>query len=321
MIKILILEGGQILLKGHIAEFGLILIAMIWGSGFVGTQLALDGGLTPLQLLTIRFFIGAVLINLIFFKQIKENINKEILKSGVILGFFLFIAFAVQTIGILYTTPTKNAFITAANVVIVPFIGFFVYKRKLDKIGIISSIMTLIGIGILSLEVDLSINIGDFLTLICAFGFAFHIFFTSEFASKYNPIILTGIQFTVAFILSLVCQIFMGEMKIEAQVNGYLGALYLGIFSTTIAFLLQTICQKMVDGTKTAIILSTEAVFGTIFSVLILKEIVTIKMLIGIAIIFTSIIMAETKLSFIKKKDVYVEDMCSAIVKESENEL
>lgn len=309
------------MLKGHIAEFGLILIAMIWGSGFVGTQLALDGGLTPLQLLTIRFFIGAVLINLIFFKQIKENINKEILKSGVILGFFLFIAFAVQTIGILYTTPTKNAFITAANVVIVPFIGFFVYKRKLDKIGIISSIMTLIGIGILSLEVDLSINIGDFLTLICAFGFAFHIFFTSEFASKYNPIILTGIQFTVAFILSLVCQIFMGEMKIEAQVNGYLGALYLGIFSTTIAFLLQTICQKMVDGTKTAIILSTEAVFGTIFSVLILKEIVTIKMLIGIAIIFTSIIMAETKLSFIKKKDVYVEDMCSAVVKESENEL
>lgn len=307
--------------KGHIAEFGLILIAMIWGSGFVGTQLALDGGLTPLQLLTIRFFIGAVLINLIFFKQIKENINKEILKSGVILGFFLFIAFAVQTIGILYTTPTKNAFITAANVVIVPFIGFFVYKRKLDKIGIISSIMTLIGIGILSLEVDLSINIGDFLTLICAFGFAFHIFFTSEFASKYNPIVLTGIQFTVAFILSLVCQIFMGEMKIEAQVNGYLGALYLGVFSTTIAFLLQTICQKMVDGTKTAIILSTEAVFGTIFSVLILKEIVTLKMLIGIAIIFTSIIMAETKLSFIKKKDVYVEDMCSAIVKESENEL
>lgn len=307
--------------KGHIAEFGLIIIAMIWGSGFVGTQLALDGGLTPLQLLTIRFFIGSVLINLIFFKQIKENINKEILKSGVILGFFLFIAFAVQTVGILYTTPTKNAFITAANVVIVPFIGFFVYKRKLDKIGIISSIMTLIGIGILSLEADLSINIGDFLTLICAFGFAFHIFFTSEFASKYNPIILTGIQFTVAFILSLVCQMFMGEMKIEAQVNGYLGALYLGVFSTTIAFLLQTICQKMVDGTKTAIILSTEAVFGTIFSVLILKEIVTLKMLIGIAIIFTSIIMAETKLSFIKKKDVYVEDMCSAIVKESENEL
>lgn len=307
--------------KGHIAEFGLILIAMIWGSGFVGTQLALDGGLTPLQLLTIRFFIGAVLINLIFFKQIKENINKEILKSGVILGFFLFIAFAVQTIGILYTTPTKNAFITAANVVIVPFIGFFIYKRKLDKFGIISSIMTLIGIGILSLEADFSINIGDFLTLICAFGFAFHIFFTSEFASKYNPIILTGIQFTVAFILSLVCQIFMGEMKIEAQINGYLGALYLGVFSTTIAFLLQTICQKMVDGTKTAIILSTEAVFGTIFSVLILKEIVTLKILIGIAIIFTSIIMAETKLSFIKKKDVYVEDMCSAIVKESENEL
>ena len=306
--------------KEHMAEFGLLLIAMIWGSGFVGTQLALDGGLTPLQLITLRFLIGSILINIIFFKQIKENLNKDILKKGAILGFFLFIAFTVQTIGILYTTPSKNAFITAANVVIVPFIGCLIYKRKLDKIGIISSIMTLVGIGVLSLESNFSINIGDVLTLICAFGFAFHIFFTSEFASKCNPVTLTSIQFTVAFILSLVCQIFMGEINIDAKVNGYLGALYLGIFSTTIAFLLQTICQRMVDGTKTAIILSTEAVFGTLFSVLILKEIVTAKMILGSTIIFISIIMAETKLSFLKKKDICVEEVCSGLIKDDESE-
>lgn len=306
--------------RDYIAQIGLILVAMIWGSGFVGTQLALDGGLTPLQLLTIRFLIGAILINIIFFKTIKENINKEILKKGSILGFFLFIAFTVQTIGILYTTPSKNAFITAANVVIVPFIGYLIYKRKLDKIGIISSLMTLIGIGVLSLESDFSVNIGDILTLICAFGFAFHIFFTSEFASKYNPMALTGIQFTVAFILSLVAQLFMGEMNINADINGYLGALYLGIFSTTIAFLFQTICQRMVDGTKTAIILSTEAVFGTLFSVWILNEIVTSRMILGCSIIFISIIMAETKLSFLKKKELPLTEVYSGVIKEKESE-
>ena len=294
-------------MKKYIGEIGLIFTAIVWGTGFVGTKLSLDGGLTPLQLITIRFLIAAILINVIFYKQIKANINKDAIKCGAILGLFLFIAFVVQTIGLVYTTPSKNAFLTAVNVVIVPFIGFIVYKRKLDKIGVISSLLTLVGIGVLSLEADLSINIGDFLTIICAFGYALHIFFTSEFARKHDPIVLTGIQFTVTFILSLIAQILLGEGSINATTTGFVGALYLAIFSTTLAFLVQTICQKRVDGTRTAIILSTEAVFGTLFSIILLHEVVTLRMIIGSIIIFTSIIMAETKLSFLKNKKLKLE--------------
>lgn len=296
-------------MKKYIGEIGLILIAIIWGSGLVGTKFALDGGFTPIQIITIRFFIASMLLNTIFFKRIKKNIDKDIMKKGSLLGIFLFIAFAVQTIGLLYTTPSKNAFITAANVVIVPFIGYIIYKRKLDKVGIISSIITLIGIGILSLEANFSINFGDFLTLICAFGFAGHIFFTSEFASNKDPIILTSIQFSVAFILSLIVQVFIGEIKIDAYLRGYLGVLYLAIFTTTIAFLMQAICQKKVSGTKTAIILSTEAVFGTLFSIIILKEQVTFKIIAGSLLIFASIIMAETKLSFLQKRNNYIKGL------------
>lgn len=296
-------------MKKYIGEIGLILIAIIWGSGFVGTKFALDGGFTPIQIMTLRFFISSILLNIIFFKRIKKNINKDIIKKGSLLGVFLFIAFAVQTFGLLYTTPSKNAFITAANVVIVPFIGYIIYKRKLDKIGVLSSIITLIGIGILSLESNFSVNFGDFLTLICAFGFAGHIFFTSEFAVNKDPIILTSIQFSVAFILSLVVQVFIGEVKVYSQPSGYLGVLYLALFSTTIAFLMQTICQKKVSGTKTAIILSTEAVFGTLFSIILLNEQVTLKMIVGSLLIFASIIMAETKLSFLKKEKHYIKEL------------
>ncbi len=290
-------------MKKYIGETGLFLISIIWGSGFVGTRLSLDGGLSPLQVITLRFLVASIIINVIYFKTIKLNINKESLKAGIILGIFLFIAFVVQTVGLVYTTPSKNAFLTAVNVVIVPFIGVLIYRRKLDKIGIISSIITLVGIGILSLESDFSINIGDILTLVCAVAFAFHIFFTSEFVSKHNPMVLTSIQFTITFLLSFITQFILGEGSYNANLNGYLGALYLGVFSTAIAFLLQTICQKFVDGTRTAIILSTEAVFGTLFSIIILKEIITLKMIIGSIIIFTSIIMAETKLEFLKNRN------------------
>lgn len=288
-------------------ELGLALTAFIWGSGFIGVSIALSGGLTPLQILTIRFFIGAVLIGVIFFKEIKNNITKEAIISGSIIGLFLFIAFAFQTFGMAYTTASKNAFLTAINVVIVPFIGFILYKRPLDKYGIISSIIAILGIGILSLEADFSINLGDFLTIICAFGFAFHIFFTGEFVKKYNPVVLTVVQFSVATVLSLVVQILFNEVRINAEMSSIIGVLYLGIFSTTIAFLLQTICQKDVSETKSAIILALESVFGTILSVIILHEVLTVRMVIGCLIIFSAIIISETKLSFLKRNNLKQE--------------
>lgn len=291
-------------MKKYLGEIGLFGIAIIWGSGFIGTKLALDGGLSTVQTLTLRFFIASVMLGIIFYKKIKENISKESIIAGALLGLFSFVGFTTQTLGLVYTTVSKNAFITAVNVVIVPFIGYILYKRKLDKIGVISSFMALVGIAVLSLEADLSINFGDFLTFICAIGFAFHIFFTGEFSKKYNSYVLTVTQFVVAFLLSLILQTVTGETNFNATPVGLMGALYLGIFSTAIGFLLQTICQSKVDQTRTAIILSTEAVFGTIMSVLIFHEVLTSRMVVGCIIIFVSIIVAETKLSFIKKKSV-----------------
>lgn len=296
-------------MKKYMGEIGLFAIAIIWGGGFIGTRLALDGGLTTLQTITLRFFVAGVILGAVFFKRIKKNINKESLMAGAFLGLCSFIGFAAQTMGLIYTTVSKNAFITAVNVVIVPFIGFILYRRKLDKIGIVSSFMALIGIGVLSLEADLSVNFGDFLTFLCAFGFAFHIFFTGEFSKKYDSYVLVVTQFVVGFILSGILLLIMKESRIEATTMGIMGACYLGIFSTAIAFLIQTICQSKVDETKSAIILSTEAFFGSIMSVVFLHEVMTFRMVVGCFIIFTSIIVSETKLSFLKReeKDIGVE--------------
>ena len=286
-------------MKKYIGEIGLFIVAIIWGGGFVATQAALDGGLTTSQIMTLRFFISAMLMTVIFFKQIKNNLSMGTIKVGVILGICLFLGFFLQTLGLNYTTPSKNAFITSVNVVIVPFIGLLLYRRKIDKFGMASSFMAIVGIAVLSLSADFTVNVGDVLTLLCAFGFAFQIFFTSEFVKNHNPVALTAIQFFTAFVLSFIAQIFMGELSIHSTASGYMGILYLAVFSTTVCFLLQTICSKMVDGTRVAIILSTEAVFGTILSIIILGEPVTFRMIIGSLIIFASVITAETKLSFL----------------------
>jgi drug/metabolite transporter (DMT)-like permease len=295
------IKKGEIFIKKYSGEIGLLLVSLIWGSGFVATQLGLKNGLTPFQLMTGRFFIGALLISVIFFKKVK-SINKNDIIAGIMLGAFLFTAFSFQTFGLKYTTSAKSAFLTAANVVMVPFVGCILYRRKVDKVGIISSLIALIGIGVISLNSSFSISFGDSLTLICAIGFAMHIFFTSEFTKKHDPVILTCVQMVTAFLLSLILQILVGEINTPVNKLTISSVLFLGVFNTTLCFLGQTICQTKVDGTKTAILLSTEAIFGMIFSIIIANEVITLKMIIGSILIFTAIICAETKLSFLFKK-------------------
>lgn len=280
-------------MRKYIGEIALVVTAIIWGSGFVASAVALDH-YTPYQILAGRFFIGAILLSVVFHKKIKA-IEKHTLLKGVILGAILYIAFVLQTVGLQFTTPSKNAFLTAINVVIVPFISFVIYKRKLDVFELIGAVMAVIGIALLSLQFNGEVNFGDVLTLLCAFAFAFHIFYTARFVSNEDAVSLTLIQMATAATIGLTVTLAKGEMSFATEASALMPLVYLGIFSTTIAYLLQTIAQKYITETKAAIILSTEALWGTLFSIILLSELLTLRMGVGSALILVAIIIAETK--------------------------
>lgn len=286
-------------MKKYIGEIGLFITAIIWGSGFVGSAVALES-YTPYQILAGRFLIGVVLLCAVFYKRL-TFISKSALIKGSVLGIFLYIAFALQTVGLQYTTPSKNAFLTAVNVVIVPFIGLAIYKRKLDVFEVVGAFLAMFGVAVLSLQLSAEINIGDFLSFCCAIAFAFHIFYTSQFVKQEDPIILTIVQMGMATFIGIIVVLGKGETTFSMQPGALTSLLYLGIFSTTIAFLLQTVSQKFITETKAAIILSTESLWGMVFSVIILSEVLTLKMGIGAVLILAAIILSETKLSFLSK--------------------
>ncbi len=288
-------------MRKYMGEIGLLLTAIIWGSGFVGSAVALET-YTPYQILAGRFLIGAVLLCAVFHKKLKL-ITKSALIKGAIIGVFLYIAFVLQTVGLQYTTPSKNAFLTAVNVVIVPFIGLVIYRRKLDVFEVIGAFLAMFGVAVLSLQWSAGINIGDFLSFCCAIGFAFHIFYTAQFVKTEDPIVLTIVQMVTATVIGVIVVLMKGETTFSTQPEGVTSLLYLGVFSTTIAFLLQTVSQKFITETKAAIILSTESLWGMVFSVILLSEILTLKMGIGAVLILAAIILSETKLSFLKGRN------------------
>lgn len=280
---------------------GLLLTSIMWGGGFVATRHALDGGFSSLQINTYRFLLASVLLYLLYIKRVNSNLNARTLKNGIILGALLFLPFILQTEGLKYTTGAKNAFITATNVVIVPFLAWLIYRVRISGKKILCSVMALVGIAILSLERDLSFNYGDFLTLLCAFGFALQILYVNKFSRMSEVVTLTLIQFITAAVLSAICMLVLDTSKLSPTPIGIVGLIYLGVFSTLAGFLLLTLCSRVVSGTSAALILSTESVFGTFFSWLMLGEAVTLKILIGSVIIFIAIIASEVDFSDFKK--------------------
>lgn len=278
-------------MKKYLAITGLVTVTIIWGGGFVASDMALES-LRPFQIMAIRFLMASVLMGAASIRELK-GINFKELQAGILMGTALFVGFAFQIVGLQYTTPSKNAFLTALNVVLVPFISFILLRKKINRKSIAGAAMAIVGVGLLSLEKNMSLSMGDALTLVCAVGFAFQIFFTSEFVKKYRAVVLNFIQMLTAVLLSAACLFLFGETNFHVTPQGWLSVLYLGVVSTALCYLLQTASQKYVDETKSAIILSMESVFGTLFSILILHEQVRLRMVCGCIIILAAVIVSN----------------------------
>lgn len=285
-------------MKKTLGIIGLVIVTIIWGGGFVASDIALNE-LSPFEIMSYRFLIASILMGIFAWKNLK-TISKDEIIYGSILGVALFSGFALQIIGLKYTTPSNNAFLTATNVVMVPFIAYIIGRKKINKADITGSFTALIGVGVLSLQSNFSLGTGDILTLFCALGFAFQIYLTGIFGKKIRPSILNFLQMFTAFCLSVIGLLFSGSINLSLSTQGISAIIYLGVVSTAICYFLQTAAQKHVDETKSAIILSMEAVFGTLFSIILLGEKPTLKMVIGGIMILSAVLMSE--LQFFKEK-------------------
>lgn len=279
--------------KQLIGDLALFIVAIFWGLGFIAVKDALDS-ISPYYLLSIRFIFATLIMALIFIKKIKA-ITKKDLFAGLIIGLFLFAGFATQTVGIKYTTASNSAFLTGVNVIMVPFLVWLIYKKKPDIYSFIGALLSILGIGLITIKGDFVFNFGDLLTLLCALFFAMHIVSIGNYAKKHDPIILTILQLGYTAVFSTIAALLFESAPQTINMDIVLSSAYQILFATVFAFLIQNIAQKITSSSHTAIILSTESVFGTIFAVLILKENLTFQMIIGFILIFISIITITTK--------------------------
>lgn len=283
-------------------RLGILLATIIWGTSFIILKDTLDV-LPPMFLLTVRFVFAAILIGLVFFKRMLKIKKKDFL-AGIPIGICFFGAYFFQTTGLMYTTPGKNAFLTAVYCVLVPFIAWAYTRLKPDGFNIAAAVLCIVGIFFVAVEGDFSVGTGDVLTLIGGVFYAVHIVLIAKFAKDRDPIIITVLQFAYAAVLccavSLCCERIPDLSSLTA--GSYISVIYLIVCCSALAMVLQNVGQKYVEPSSASLILSLEAVFGVLFSVLAGAEDLTPRIVIGFILIFIAVIISETKLSFITKR-------------------
>lgn len=286
--------------KERIADLTLLFVAFIWASGFIVTKGIVDT-INPIYFMFLRFSLATLLLTIIYFNRIRREINLDILKRGMIVGTFMFIGYLSQITGLKYTTVSNQGFIVASNVVMVPFIVWATTKHKPDKFEFLAGFLAFLGLAIISYEPGMNLNKGDLLSLVTSISFGFHIVALGVFAKEYDPIILTTIQFGAVMLYSTILMLLLDIPKIPMTPDMLKAIVYTTVVVTVIGFIGQSLAQRYTTGTKTAIILSLESIFSLFLAIALLKDPLTWRIIIGAITVFTAVIMAETKLSFLRK--------------------
>lgn len=294
--------------KQHRAELYMAAVTFIWGSTFVISKSLLDFT-SPLAYTALRFFLSAAIVLILFYKRVSVVPISTMLK-GAVLGTFLFFGFALQTVGLQYTTASKSAFFTGMLVVLTPIVHFTVQhflkmeKKPLRAGNIIGVIFAAFGLFLLTSPEGSSFNYGDALTLGCAFLFASYIVYLDFASSEPDKLQLTYVQFLVCGMLGLISAIIFEDSYIIFSWQFISGLLYLTIFATIISMWVQNQFQGDTTPTRAALIFAMEPVIAAGFAYYFRNEIIGVIGVFGGIIILLGLLISEfsDNIPFLKKE-------------------
>lgn len=276
----------------------LILCAFVWGMAFSAQSSAMEH-IGPITFVCLRALITSIVLFCIYpllrrksRKDEKQASIKSHILLGGILGAILVAAVSLQQIGIVHTTAAKSGFITALYIVMIPIIGLFM-KKKVAWLVWPAVAISVIGLMLLCLDGDLSINQGDLLTLACAFVFSFHIILVDKYAQNMNSVLLSGIQFGVSGIIAFPIMLLTEDVSIASILACWPSIIYAAVFSGAIGYTLQFVGQKYTDPTLASLLMCLESVFAALGGWMFLNEKLLPKQFIGCALMLFASIIAQ----------------------------
>jgi drug/metabolite transporter (DMT)-like permease len=278
------------------ADLLLLLVALIWGFGFVAQRVGMDH-LGPYTFNGIRFLLGGLcLLPLALGRTSGPMVHRAqqipLARAGLLAGGVLFIAATLQQVGLQYTTAGKAGFITGLYVVLVPMIGLF-FRQRTNGGTWLGAVTAAVGLYLLSVTSDFRIESGDLLELIGAIFWAGHVLILSYLSPRTAPIRLAMVQFFVCGVLSLLTGVLLETITLQAIVEATVPIFYGGVCSVGAGYTLQVVVQRKAHPSHAAILLSLESPFAALGGWLLLDEILSGRALVGCGLMLAGMLVSQ----------------------------
>lgn len=281
--------------KETLGTYGLIIVALFWGLGFPALKVVSES-IPTFYLIGLRFLIAFILLSMIFFRRLKK-INKALVRSAFILSIFLYLCYICATVGIKYTTSAKASFFSCLGLLVIPVILRLFYKEKINNRVAISIAVCTLGLFMISYAKGMGfrLSLGDIICLGCSVTGASHVVITGRVANDQDPALLATLQLFFIAIWSFGTALFLEDYPDSISFIHWSVMIFLAVFCTAIAFVLQCVCQRYINPARAGVILAIEPVSGALFSALLLGDHLGINGIIGGAMIFASMIYMESR--------------------------
>ena len=252
-------------------------VALIWGGAFLSMKGTLER-LDVNSFLAWRFLIATLLLILIR-PSVLKKINLPFFKKGVILGLFLSSGYIFQSFGLTLTTVSNTGFITGLYVVLTPLIAAVILRKNITLVEWFAVLVATIGLALLSLN-GLQFGLGEFLVLVSAFLFAFHIVGLGEWSKGLDAYALTVLQLGTCAVVTFLAS-FKSGFKAPPDSGVWWSIIYTAVFATALAFIVQTWAQSFIAPSTVGVILAAEVVFAAGLGIWFLNEPVTLRIALG----------------------------------------
>lgn len=273
------------------AEIALLSTTLIWGNTFVAMKIVLQDT-SPMMNVALRFGIASLIFLLIFRKKLFP-LGGKLVKKGFLLGFFLFLGFIAQNIGLQYTTASKSAFITGLMVLFVPFLQIFIEKKAPRLGNILGIVLVVAGLWFLTAPAGSEFNTGDALTIICAICFAVYIIYLDIVSREMTAAQLTFLQIAATAIYGSVILLLTETPTFVMSTSSFIALVFLTLCATVLTTYVQTKYQKDTTPTRAVIIFSIEPVIAAISAYFILGERIGALGVFGGGLIIAGVLLSE----------------------------
>lgn len=275
-----------------IAKLALFLTAALWGSTFSIGKIASEV-FSASFIIALRFTVASIALLVVAIPTRKE-LDKKYWIDGFWMGITLFASYMLQVGGLaLDTSPGKSAFLCTTYSVMVPFLYWFVTKERPKIHHIVCVFLCLAGVGILSLSGGWGMSLGDLYTVLSGVPCAVNIVISAIVCRDRNVLLLTTIELWVVTIFAWIFVFVGNSFPTEFPLNTVGSIVYLGLFATALCLFMQSYGLKYAETAIGGMLLSLESVFGVIFSIILYREKITLRMLVGFLVIFIAIILAQ----------------------------